>query len=239
MKFVIMAEKLKQILSVLNAVENEMIFELREDGLHTMVVDQANVAMVGVVLDKSGFVEWDVKEDIDIGVDIVKLKNLISKAGKLSDIAFVINDKMGVNFDGMNFNVSMLDPSTVRAKPRIPALDLPIEIVMDLDIIKSALVGISNIDGDMVNLITEGNRLTIYSDSKDGLDNCKTDSIEISDDSNFPKSESMYSLEYMNVLKLLSGEISMKYDNNMPIVFEYENDGMKLFYMTAPRISTN
>ena len=237
MKFTIMAEKLKQILSVLNTVENEMRFELRENGLHVISVDQANAAMIGIVLDKSGFVEWEINEDIDIGVDIVKLKSLTNGAGKLSDITITINDKMGINFDGMNFKLSMINPTEIKAKPRVPELDLPIKTVIDLDIMKSALKGISTIDGDMVNIVTEGNELMIYSDSKDGLDSFKTDPIGIEDGCNFPKSESMYSLDYMNMLSLLSGEVSMKYNSNMPIVFEYEKDGMKLFYMTAPRIS--
>lgn len=237
MKFTIMGNQLKQILSILSTIENEMRFELKMDGLYIRAVDPANAAMIDINIDSSSFVEWDVENEIDIGVDVLKFKNLISDAGKMSDVSITIDDKMKVSFDGMNYKLSMLDPSTIRAKMQIPELDLPIKINIDLDIIKSILKGVTKIDGEIVNIITDGNELKLYSDSKDGLDDITSDPIEI--DGNFEKSESMYSLDYLKLLNLLNGEISMKYNSNMPIVFEYEKDGIKLFYMTAPRISTD
>lgn len=237
MKFTIMASQLKQVLSILSEVENEMRFELKTDGLYIRAVDPANAAMIDININSSSFVQWDIENDIDVGVDVFKFKNLISDAGKMSDVSVSIGDKMKVSFDGMNYNLSMLDPSTLRAKPRVPELDLPIKINIDLDIIKSILKGVTKIDGEIVNIITDGNELKLYSDSKNGLDDITSDPIEI--DGNFEKSESMYSLDYLKLLNLLNGEISMKYNSNMPIVFEYEKDGIKLFYMIAPRISTD
>ena len=237
MKFVIMASKLKKILSVMCEIENEMRFELRNDGLYVRSTDPANAAMIDIEISSFEFVEWDVEKDIDIGVDIVKFYNLINDAGKLSDVVVSIEDKMIVNVDGLNYTLSMLDPSTIKRKPRIPELDLQIKMNLDLDIIKSILKGVKKLEGEVVSIITCGNVLQFLADSKDDLDSIKSDPIEI--EGNFEKSESMYSYSYLKLLNLLSGEIAIEYNSDLPIVFRYENDGMKLFYMTAPRISND
>lgn len=239
MNFVIMGEKFKQILNILNTVENEMRFEFYPEYMHVRSVDPASVALVDLKLNKELFVSYEIEEPREVGIDIRDLYDLISTAGKLSDIAISLGDKMGINFDGLNFERSFIDPSTIRQTPRMPELPLNVSMKLDLDIIKLSLKGANtnnkNSRENDISFITDNNNIVFASKNDTGTNSFKSDPIEI--EGSYEKTNSMYSVEYLSFLNQLKGEIAFKYGTELPVVFEYENDGMEMWYMIAPKCS--
>ncbi|MDY6958245.1 MAG: DNA polymerase sliding clamp, partial [Halobacteriota archaeon] len=129
LKAVISAGILKELIEVVSTLVDEARFKLSNDGIVIRAVDPANVAMVSFDISSDAFSSFEAS-DGEIGVDLVKLNDILSMSGS-DDVSIEIDDgKLLIKFLDLTYAVSLLDPSSLRKDPKIPTLELPARIVL-------------------------------------------------------------------------------------------------------------
>ena len=172
-KLTLMANDLKKFVKLLSEMANEAKIELLPGAMHARLVDDANAALIDVTMNKDAFIEYDVKDVTNenpaiVGVDLVKIGEVIGSAGKLSEVTLEdLKGKIQVSFDGMIFKLPALDPGTMRATPRMPTLPFSVKTNIDSEFIRAMLKGVKITGGDVV-IATEGNVINFKSESNDG-----------------------------------------------------------------------
>jgi proliferating cell nuclear antigen len=234
----LMAGELKKFVKLLTEMTNEAKIELFPEAMHARLVDDANAALIDLNMNRTAFIEYDVKDatnedPVVIGVDLVKLSEVIGSAGKLSEVVLEdIKGKIQISFDGMIFKLPALGPGTMRATPRMPTLPFTVKTSIDSEFIRVALKGIKIVGGDVV-IATEGTVVNFKSASDDG----NSFEFPVTVDGSFEHAESLYAIGYIKTLALFEGEIGVSYGTDIPVVFESVTENMKVLYMIAPRIS--
>lgn len=237
-KVTLMAGSLKKFVKLLMEMSSEARIELLPDAMHSRLIDAANAALIDVVMNRNAFIEFDVSDatndgPVVVGVDLMKLGEVIGSAGKLSEVTLEdAGGKIQVSFDGMIFKLPALDPGTMRQTPRMPSFSFQVKTLVDSEFVKSALKGIKIVGGDVV-IATDGNIMNFKSESEDG----NSFEFPVTVDGEFKRAESMYAVEYVMVLALLDGKIGVSYGTDIPAVFESVTENMAVLYMIAPRMS--
>jgi DNA polymerase III sliding clamp (beta) subunit (PCNA family) len=240
-KVVLMANDLKKFVKFLTELETEAKVELTEHGIHSRIVDPANAAMLDLTLNKNAFFEYNVGDgNTVIGIDLEKINKVISSAGKLSEVTFEeVDGKTKISFDGMEFEVKLLAPDTMKQMCRMPNINFTTVCVIDSIFMKSVMAGVKSIVGDdkissgYVVIATQGDTMTFISESNEG-DKFR---FPIQVGGNNEKAESMYSFGYFKTVGLLEGDIEISYGNELPSVYKNTMGEMSVTYMIAPRIS--
>ena len=237
-KITMMANDLKKFVKFLTEMTDEAKIELAPETMHSRLVDPANAALIDVTVNRTAFIEYDVKDatyenPVIVGVDLAKFSDVISSAGKLSEITLEeVKGKIQVTFDGMIFRLPALDPATMRATPRMPTLPFTVKTSIDSEFIKAALKGVKIVGGDVV-IATEGSVVNFISESDVG----NSFEFPVTVDGNFDNTKSLYAASYILTLALFEGEVGISYGTDIPAVFESVTENMTVLYMTAPRIS--
>jgi len=87
-------------------------------------------------LGSSAFDEYSADE-CEIGIDLNKITDLLGITDKSDTIRMELeeeNHKLLINVGGLSYTLSLLDPSTIRAEPRVPQLELPVKVVLNVQI---------------------------------------------------------------------------------------------------------
>src|SRR3989344_5183261 len=71
---------LKESISIISDLVNEARFKITPNAIELVAMDPANVAMVVFKLLSSCFVEYDVKKDVELGINLANLKQVLRRA---------------------------------------------------------------------------------------------------------------------------------------------------------------
>jgi proliferating cell nuclear antigen len=132
-KATIDADVLKTAIETLSVLVDEARFRISPEGIVVRAVDPANVAMVSFDLSSDAFDEFNA-DDSEIGMDLSKINDIFGVAGKDEKVVMELDEmsqKMSLQLGGLSYTLALLDPSTIRAEPRIPQLELPAEVVLN------------------------------------------------------------------------------------------------------------
>lgn len=213
--FEIRADKYKTMHKIINSVTDKCGITFTKDGLSTITIDGANIAMGSLNMKKSSFVEYDLhgQEPLTIGFDVVELKEI----GLLGDynkgnIRFTIFEEnmCKVHHDIFNDSINLPPLDTVR----MPTKMYTIEDTTQFTIEKQKLSRIINHrkrHDSSIHVIC--NNKTIHFKDSPPQD-WATDKIKI-DETGEEKSE--YSTQYLS-------EIVDAIPDNIPIRFKYKTD---------------
>jgi proliferating cell nuclear antigen len=221
----------------------EARFRILEEGVVSRAVDPANVAMVSVELKKDAFDSFSATE-AEVGVDVNRLYDILKMARKEDEVELVIDEgsnTLKVQFSGLRYTYTLIDPSAIRKEPKVPNLELPARITMKTDDFKKAILAGEKIS-DHVVLKTDENNFYIEAEGD-------TDQIVFS----LTKAElvdfvpetarSMFSLDYLKeFVKPISRSefVTIHLGTDYPARFEFTiADGrVKVEYLLAPRIES-
>jgi len=70
----------KDSISIISDLVNEARFKVTQNAIELVAMDPANVAMVVFKLLASSFVEYDVKDDVEIAINLSNLKQVMKRA---------------------------------------------------------------------------------------------------------------------------------------------------------------
>ena len=114
---------MSKIIETLSVVVEDARFDFGENGLQVRVVDPSHVAMIQMDIDAAAFDTWEL-DTTSLGLEIRKIKELVSLGGPTDLIEMAYGDETGVltvNLGKIDRNIRPLDNSTM-TPPTLSAL---------------------------------------------------------------------------------------------------------------------
>ncbi len=239
---------LKESISIISELVNEARFKINSQGIELVAMDPANVAMVIFKLLSSSFVEYDVKGETEIAINLTNLKQILRRVGG-SDVIIIElgqSNKLTITLKGntkRTFQIPIIELE--EKEQRVPELDFPVEIRT-----KSSLLNDSIEDADIVaesvNFIAEKTRFTVSAEgdlNKAEIEIEAGDNTKIEMKGNEEMIKAKYSIEYLK--KMISGsklseDVVIKFNKDYPLKLEYVlMDKLLLSFILAPRVEND
>ncbi len=234
---------LKEPVNVISELVNEVRFKFDKNKMELIAMDPANVAMVMFKLLSSAFVDYDVKEDTEIAVNLDSLKQILKRA-KPSDTLVIELDKdrnrLKIQLKGESnrtFNLGLIDIEDREQK--IPELAFNAKIEMPTMVFDEAVEDMDVIS-DSISLMADTKRFTIQaeghiSDGKVEVLNEEDVAINLTG----ANVKAKYSSEYLK--KIIKGsklvdKVVIQFSNDYPLRIDYIlKDRLQLSTILAPR----
>lgn len=243
-KATIDADILKSSIETLSVLVDEARFRISTEGLSVRAVDPANVAMVSFELASSAFDDY-AADDCEIGMDLTKINDIFGVAEKNEKATLELDEmsqKMSIHIGGFSYTLSLLDPSTIRAEPRIPQLELPAEVVLNGKELQKAVKAAEKISDHMSLGVDEE---IFYMEAEGDTDKVRLEMprgqlIDLKSG----EARSLFSLDYLSdIVKPASksNEVTLELGRDYPIRISFiiaEGAG-KISYLLAPRIESD
>jgi proliferating cell nuclear antigen len=246
LKATIDADILREVIDAISALVPECRLHTDETGISTRAVDTANVAMIGLTLDKEAFDSYKATKS-QIGVDITKMKNIFNMAGKGDLINLELADnaqKMSVAVHGYQYSISLLDTNTIRKDPNPPTINLPGKIVIRGEDFNNAMKAAAVIS-DKIALGINPKDQTFYLVAEGDTDHIRREFSKDELKSLTPvEARSLFSLDYLKDMgKVMSKaeeiEIFLGVDHPVRFSFDIANGNGHVEYLLAPRIEAD
>ncbi|QLG62861.1 DNA polymerase sliding clamp [Halorarum salinum] len=228
---IIDAQVLQQTIDTLQAVVQEAIFTLDEDGIRAAAVDPGNVAMTRVDLDAAAFESYWA-DGGRIGVNLTRLDDIVSKANADDIIHLELDEetrKLNIRFRNVDVSMALIDPDAIRKEPDLPNLDdkwhadLHVEAAM-----LSEAVDIADLISDHVRFRSVADEGVLHVEAQGDTDDSD---VTVEGDDLLPGSEigedcnSLLSLGYFtDLFKPVpnDAEVRLRHGTEHPVLFEYE-----------------
>jgi proliferating cell nuclear antigen len=232
---------LKESIAVISELVNEARFKITKDAVELIAMDPANVAMVIFKLLSSAFVEYDVKQETELSINLDNLKMIMRRVTPKDMVTLELADsKLKIVLKGdvkRTFDIPILELEEKDQK--VPELKFPVSIEMNAAMLEQAIEDadlvaesvVFNADSDSFNVAAEGDL------SKALIEMKKDDSTKISAKE---KAKARYSIEYLK--KIIKGSklaetASIKFSTDYPLKVEYKVvDKLLLAFILAPRV---
>ena len=233
----------REIVEVLSVLNEEAKIVWGENGLVVTIVDGSHVALLSAKIGNECFETYEV-EPVDIGLELGKMKDLLSLGG--SDLVEIDYDNavgmMNVRIGSVLRILRGLDTSTMD-NPSLPDLEFNSRATIDSEKLSKSLRAAKFV-GELVDFSIDNNqlRVSVQSEAGEGV-NVKFESGELGELSCSAPSQSTYSLQFLEPLtrKLASGitdEITLQFQEKYPLKLTWKtNDGgAEWVYFLAPRV---
>ncbi|MEA2053511.1 MAG: DNA polymerase sliding clamp [Candidatus Thermoplasmatota archaeon] len=239
----IKADFLKSVVDATSILVDETKLHVTQDELFARAVDPAHVGMIDFKLKAGAFEEYDVKEDVELAIDLEKLRGML-KLPSTDDIISLSHEEEGrlvAQIGNLTRKMSLLDASSM-ADTKIPSLDLPTEIIVKAsEIYKGVRASEAVSDHIALSADPDGFELSAKGD---------TDTVTLK----IPKSQlfslkcnehvkSLFSLDYFSdmVKSAKSDEIKLYLGNDYPVkmIFQIAEGNGEVAYLLAPRIESD
>ena len=237
---------MREIVDLLSVLTEEAKLCWGENGLSTTVVDGSHVALMSVTIADAVFETYEVEEPVEIGLELGKLRDLLTLAGP--------NDLVEIGYDGATGAINVrvgevhrilrgLDTGSM-AEPRMPELKFDCRAKLSAERLSRALRAAKFV-GELVDLSLDKNQMTVSVTVEAGeAVNVRFDAGEMSELIAPKPTQSTYSLQFLEPLsrKLASGltdEVSIEFQDRYPLRLTWSsNDGGAAWsYFLAPRVS--
>lgn len=241
---IISAELLQDAIKAMSAVIDEARFEIAPDEISTRAVDPANAAMVTLELSRNSFVLLEGTEG-EIGIDLGRFVEILGMADRNDEIELELDPdthKLDISMGGFSYTLSLLDPSTMRKAPMVPALDLPAEITISGGVFKRMIKAAEMVSDHMSMGVHDG---VFFMEATGDADHVRLD-LTGSDLISITPAEvrSLYSLDYLSDISKGvggAGEVVINLGRDLPAIirFELADGDCKIKYVLAPRIESD
>mgnify|MGYP001495881664 CR=1 FL=1 len=235
---------LKESITIISELVNEAQIKITPNNIELIAMDPANVAMVIFKLLSSSFIEYNVEKDIDIGVNLSNLKQILRRAGPNDMLTLELGEnKLKIQLKGASTRTFSLPIIELDEKEqKIPDLKfgatvkapsmLLNETIADADVVGESVAFIAGKDKFIV--LSEGDLSEANIEIKPGED------IKVTVSGDEKEIKSKYSVEYLK--KMINGnklaeEVSISFNKDYPLKLEYNAvDKLSLSFVLAPRV---
>jgi len=237
---------LKDSIAVISELVNEARFKITPDGLELVAMDPANVAMVIFKLLSSCFSEYDVKNTIEIGINLNNLKQILRRAKPNDKLTLELmpDQKLQITLKSnttRTFNLAILELEDKEQK--IPELEFPVSIKMSSSSLSESIEDVG-IVAESVSFEAEPNKFTVKAEG-----DLSRAQVEIPSDEGTnisvqgDKFRSKYSIEYLK--KIMNGgkladTVEILFNQDYPLRVDYKVvDKVLLSFILAPRVEND
>lgn len=245
MKLVLAETKLiKEPITIISDLVNEAKFKIKKDSIEMIAMDPANVAMVVFRLLSSSFIEYTVKEETVIAINLNNLKQVLRRI-KASDnlLLEVADSKLKLTLSGSTVRTFFLPLIDIDEKEqKVPDLKFKTTIHCPSSMLNDAIEDVEII-AESVTLLAEEKKFTVSAtgDSSKALVEIKSEeNITIKTDE---KVKSKYSIEYLKKMiqgSKISTHVDISFNKDYPLKLEYQElDKIQLMFILAPRIEND
>lgn len=235
---------LKDSITIISDLVNEARFKVTKDALELVAMDPANVAMVIFKLLSSAFAEYEVKEEVQIAINLNNLKQILRRANPSDIIVLELEEnKLKIQLKGntvRTFNLPIIELEEKEQK--IPELKFPVNIIMPCSVLNEAVED-ATIVAESLAFEAEPKKFTITAEgdlSQVKIEIKESDNIIIKAES---KLRAKYSIEYLKKMmgaSKLSKNVEIKFSKDYPLKLEYkEVDKIMLSFILAPRVEND
>lgn len=247
MKLVIQdAPALKAAIDAIVCLVEEGQFELKEDGLHLKAMDPSQISMVSFTMPKAAFVEYNVPEEMKLGLDIGQLSNVLArgKKGEKAELS-VEEGRLVVKFLGekhkRTFKVPLIETGDrVQKEPKIEFNSFAkIKAEAIRETLKDAKLISSHV---RLQLTPEQFIVDVKGDGGDVKAEFDKGSPELSEIKCSGPAKATFPLQYLEDMVKASPSgslVAVNLETDRPLKLEYEVEGAKVVYYLAPRIETD
>lgn len=245
MKLVLAETKLiKEPISIISDLVTEAKFKVGKNGIEMIAMDPANVAMVIFRLLSSAFVEYNVKEDTEISINLNNLKQVLRRIKGNDNLTLELSDnKLKIILSGSTirtFYLSLIDQQEKDHKE--PDLKFKATVTCPSTMLNDAIEDVE-IVAESVTFSSEDKKFVVSSSGDTGKvnvdikaeDNVKIESSE--------KVKSKYSIEYLKKMMAgskISSNVHIHFSKDYPLKLEYkEIDKIQMVFILAPRIEND
>lgn len=236
---------LKDSISIISELVNEVTLKLDKDKIEILAMDPANVAMIMFKLLSSAFVEYEVKDNQEISVNLENLNQILKRA-KPSDTVIIelIENKLKITLSGEStrtFSLNLIDID--ESEQKIPDLKFDAKVGMPSAVLTEAIEDM-DIVAESVSMMAEKNKFTVQSEGRFNAAKVEVmadeeTSIEIKED----KTSSKYSIEYLKKIikgSKLADTVSLNFGKEYPLRADYRvMDRLMLSFVLAPRVDND
>lgn len=231
--------KLQAACDVLSALVPECRLTIDAQGWNTQAVDTANVAMVSLNLPKAQFEQYDENGKCEIGMDLLKWKDLLKIMNERDSTIEIVRDGTQLKITDGRYSIlhTPLDPNTLRKRPNPPNINLPASYEVEAKDLMEAIKAMGVI-GDKVWLTAKQEGLALDAEGDtDKLNKVLDCPVRL----DLWKGEvsSLFSLDYLtDIAKAMkdAGKVTILIGKDHPVRFDCAIEGMDVSYLVAPRI---
>lgn len=245
MKLMLAETKLiKEPITIINDLVNEARFKIKKDSIEMIAMDPANVAMVLFRLLSSSFVEYTVKEETSIAINLNDFKQVLRRI-KTNDtlVLEVSENKLKITLQGNSVRTFFLPLIELDEKEqKVPDLKFKTMIKCPSGVLNDAIEDVEII-AESVAFQAEDKKFIVAAagDSKKASVEIKADdTISIKTDE---KVRSKYSIEYLKKMiqgSKISSNVEISFNKDYPLKLEYkEIDKVQMMFILAPRIEND
>ncbi|MEA3191160.1 MAG: proliferating cell nuclear antigen [Thermoplasmata archaeon] len=243
LKAKVKSEVLKTMLDAVSTLVDEAKIQVTPEGISLKAVDPAHVAMIDLSLGKRAFVEFK-GTDMDLGVDLDKLKDILKLAGGQDIIELEYKEdahKLVFKIGNVTRRMALVDTANM-SDPKVPNLNLPNQVtVLAGELLKG--IKASEAVSDHVALVAHGRSFELIAEGDTDhaallLDGDKLLKIQAPE-----KSRSLFSLDYFSNMSRAvppAGAVTLHLGSDYPVKIEFDiADGAgHITYLLAPRIES-
>ena len=238
----IKTDYLRNVVEATSILVDEIKLHFTPDRIYARAVDPAHVGMIDFRLKADAFEEYDVKEDVDLALDLDKLKSML-KLPSTENVITLVHEEEGqlvVHMGNLTRRMSLLDTGDM-SDTKIPSLELSTEIVVNTaEIYKGVRASEAVSDHIALSADPEGFELVAKGDTD-------TVTLHISKDDLASLSckeqvRSLFSLDYFSdmVKSVKSDTLKIHLGNDYPVklIFDIADGNGEVTYLLAPRIES-
>jgi len=235
---------LKDSISIISDLVNEARFKITPESIELVAMDPANVAMVIFKLLSSAFTEYDVKEDVEIAINLSNLKQVLRRASPNDMLTLEVGEenKLKVQLKGATqrtFNLPIIELEEKEQK--IPELKFPVTITTSSTILSEAIEDV-DIVAESVMFMADSGKFSVNAEgdlSQANIDVKAGDNTKINVEGD-EKIKSKYSIEYLKKMmgaSKLADNVVVNFNKDYPLKLEYKTvDKVMLSFVLAPRV---
>jgi proliferating cell nuclear antigen len=245
MKLVLAETKLiKEPITIISDLVNEAKFKIKKDSMEMIAMDPANVAMVVFRLLSSSFVEYTVKEETVVSINLNNFKQVLRRIkGNDNLMLEVAENKLKITLSGSTIRTFFLPLIELEEKEqKVPDLKFKTTITCPSTMLNDAIEDVE-IVAESVSFQAEDKKFIVSAsgDSSKAMVEIKAEEgIVIKTEE---KVKAKYSIEYLKKMiqaSKISGQVSISFNKDYPLKLEYkEIDKLQMMFILAPRIEND
>lgn len=237
---------IKDSITIISDLVSEGRFKVTPTSIELIAMDPANVAMVIFKLLSSSFVEYDVKKDVELSINLNNFKQILRRAKPTDTLTLELAEsKLKITLKSGTVRTFYLPIIEMEEKEqRVPNLSFPISIKTSASILTEAIED-ADIVAESLSFTLDSNVFVV--EAEGDLSKARIE-IKESDDTKITatvkeKVKSKYSIEYLKKMigaSKLANEVVISFNKDYPLKLEFKVvDKLMLGFILAPRVEND